>query len=69
MPVGKALITLLGMLMAREISTLKKAVEFASSETVMGGNGKDPDVTYKSITFNRTELRDSAHSKREGLHM
>ncbi len=69
MPVGKVLITLLGMLMAREISTLKKAVEFASSGMVLGGNGKDPDVTYKSITFNRIELRDSALSKREGLHM
>ncbi len=69
MQARKVLITLLGMLMARAISISKKAVESALSGTLMGGNGKGPDAICKFTMFNQTELRDSALSKREGLHM
>ncbi len=69
MPARKVLITLLGMLMARVILTSKKAAESASSRTLMGGNGRGPDEIYRSTMFHRIELRDSALSKREGLHM
>jgi hypothetical protein len=31
--------------------------------------GRDLVGTYESITYDRIELRDSAFSKREGLHM
>jgi hypothetical protein len=48
---------------------LKKVAESALSEMLMGGNGKGPDEIYRSTMFLRIELRDSAFSKREGLHM
>jgi hypothetical protein len=54
------------MLMARVILTLKRAAESASSETLMGGNGRGPDEICR---FYQIELRDSTLSKREGLHM
>jgi hypothetical protein len=69
MPVGKVLIILLGTPMARAILTLKRVTESASSETLMGGNGRGPDEICRSIMFLRIELRDSTFSKREGLHM
>ncbi len=47
----------------------KEDAGFFLSRMPMDTCGKDPDMTCKSITFNRTELRDSALSKREGLHM
>jgi hypothetical protein len=31
--------------------------------------GRELVETYKFITYNQIELRDSAFSKREGLHM
>ncbi len=57
------------MLMGREILILKKVVGFAYSKMRMVDNGRGHEETYRSITLLRTELRDSAFSKREGLHM
>jgi hypothetical protein len=57
------------MPMARAVLTLKKVAEFALSEMLMGGNGKDLEEICRSITLLWIELRDSAFSKREGLHM
>ncbi len=69
MPARKVLITLLGILMARVILTSKRAVESASSRALMGGNGRGLDEICRSTMFHQIELRDSALSKREGLHM
>ncbi len=69
MPAGKVLITLLGMPMARAILTLKRVAESASSETLLGGNGKGLEEIYRSTMFLRIDLRDLTFSKREGLHM
>jgi flagellar motor switch protein FliM len=55
--------------MARAILTLKKVAASALSEMLMGGNGRDLEKIYRSITLLWIELRDSAFSKREGLHM
>jgi hypothetical protein len=57
------------MPMARAILILKRVAESASSETLMGGNGRGPDEICRSTMFLRIELRDLAFSKREGLHM
>jgi hypothetical protein len=39
------------------------------SKMQMGVNGRGLEEIYRSITLLRIELRDSAFSKREGLHM
>jgi hypothetical protein len=57
------------MLMGRAILTLKKVAEFALSKMQMGVNGRGFEEICRSITLLRIELRDSAFSKREGLHM
>jgi hypothetical protein len=57
------------MPMAKAILTLKKVAESALSEMLMGGNGRDLEEICISITLLQIELRDSAFSKREGLHM
>jgi hypothetical protein len=36
---------------------------------LMGGNGRGIGEIYRYTMFLQTELRDSAFSKREGLHM
>jgi len=55
--------------MGRAILTLKKVVESALSKMQMGVNGKGLGEICKSFTLLQIELRDSAFSKREGLHM
>jgi hypothetical protein len=57
------------MLMGRAILTLKKVAESALSKVPMGVNGKGLGEICRSFTLLRIELRDSAFSKREGLHM
>jgi hypothetical protein len=57
------------MPMAKAILTLKRVVESALSETLMGDNGRGPEEICSYTTFLRIELRDSAFSKREGSHM
>ncbi len=69
MQVGKALTNLSGMLMGRAILTLKKVAGSALSKMQMGVNGRGLEEICRSITLLRIELRDSAFSKREGLHM
>ncbi len=69
MPVGKALTSLLSMLMARETSTLKKGARYVSYRMLMGDDGKGLAWIYKYIMFLLIELRDSAFSKGERLHM
>jgi hypothetical protein len=57
------------MLMGRAILTLKKVAGSALSKMQMGVNGRGLEEICRSITLLRIELRDSAFSKREGLHM
>jgi hypothetical protein len=57
------------MLMARETSTLKKGAGSVSYRMLMGNDGKGLVGIYKYTMFLLIELRDSAFSKREGLHM
>jgi len=56
-------------LTGRAISTLKKVAESALSKMQMGVNGKGLGGICKSFMLLQTKLRDSAFSKREGLHM
>jgi hypothetical protein len=55
--------------MGRGILTLKKVDESALSKMQMGVNGRGLEEICRSITLLRIELRDSAFSKKEGLHM
>jgi hypothetical protein len=55
--------------MGRAILTLKKVAESALSKMQMGINGKGLGEICRSLTLLLIELRDSALSKREGLHM
>jgi hypothetical protein len=67
--VGKAPTNLLGLLMGRAILTLKKVAGSALFKMQMGVNGRGLREICRSIALLRIELRDSAFSKREGLHM
>jgi len=55
--------------MGRAILTLKKAAESALFKMQMGVNGRGLEEICRSIALLRIKLRDSAFSKREGLHM
>jgi len=68
-PIGRVLTSLLDTLTGRAISTLKKVAECALSKTQMGVNGRGLGGICKSFMLLQTKLRDSAFSKREGLHM
>ncbi len=69
MPVGKALTSLLSMLMAKETLTLKKGAGYVSYRMLMGNDGKGLAGIYRYTMFLLIELRDSAFSKGERLHM
>jgi hypothetical protein len=55
--------------MGRVTLTLKKVAAFAMCRMRMGVGGRGLGGTYRSFTLPLTKLRDSAFSKREGLHM
>jgi hypothetical protein len=57
------------MLMARETSTLKKGAGSVSYRMLMGDDGKGLAGIYRYTMFLLIELRDSAFSKGERLHM
>jgi hypothetical protein len=57
------------MLMARATSILRKDAGSVLCRMEMDNNGRGREETYRSTTLLQIELRDSAFSKREELHM
>jgi len=67
--VGRVLTYLLDTLTGRAISTLRKVAGSALFRMQMDVNGRGLGGICKSFMLLQTKLRDSAFSKREGLHM
>jgi hypothetical protein len=59
----------LDTLTGRAISTLRKVAESALFRMQMGVDGRGLRGICKSFMLLQTKLRDSAYSKKEGLHM